>query len=144
MKEVFEKIGIDFIKENVTYEFSFGSPNLEFNQETKRLVVTSTDDLDEFGKALGFKKGDELSKLNGTELKIEDIKETINNYYTNLKENDLVKIEVYRPKRGKGKYKLKTLEAKARKIKIIERNKIALKETLTDKQKQTIRAWLGL
>ncbi|MGZ3921139.1 MAG: M61 family metallopeptidase, partial [Bacteroidia bacterium] len=62
MKEVLSKIGIDFIKENVTYEFSFGSPDLDYNKETERLVVVNTKNLDEFGKALGFKEGDELYK----------------------------------------------------------------------------------
>ncbi|MCW3077452.1 MAG: peptidase [Bacteroidetes bacterium] len=144
MKEIFEKIGIDYIKESTSYEFSFGSPDLDLNQDTKRLVVTDTKDLDEFGKALGFKKGDELYKLNGKELKVENVKEIISNYYKNLKENDKVTIEVYRPKNKKGKYKLKTLTANAKKVKVIEQNKIALKENLTEKQKQTLRAWVGI
>ncbi|MGZ4043183.1 MAG: M61 family metallopeptidase [Bacteroidia bacterium] len=144
MKEVLSKIGIDFIKENVTYEFSFGSPDLDYNKETERLVVVNTKNLDEFGKALGFKEGDELYKLNGTELKLSNLKDAINTYYQNLKENDMVTLEVYRPKGGKGKYKLKTLKAKAKKVKIVEKNKIALREDLTEKQKLTIRSWMGL
>ncbi|MBI2722965.1 MAG: peptidase M61 [Bacteroidetes bacterium] len=143
MKVIFEMIGIDFIKESVSYEFSFGSPDLDYNTETKRLKVTDTKGLDEFGKALGFKTGDELSKLNGKELKISTLKETINDYYKNLKENDLVTMEIYRPK-GKGKYKIKTLKAKAIKVKVTEQNKISLKEELSEKQKQTLRAWVGL
>lgn len=144
MKDVFEKIGIDYTKESTSYEFSFGSPDLDLNQDTKRLIVTDTKDLDEFGKALGFKKGDELYKLNGTELKVENVKEVISNYYKNLKENDKVTIEVYRPKKRKGKYKIKTLTANARKVKVVEQNKIALKENISEKQKQTLRAWVGL
>ncbi|MGZ4098037.1 MAG: M61 family metallopeptidase [Bacteroidia bacterium] len=144
MKEVLSKIGIDFIKENVTYEFSFGSPDLDYNKETERLVVVNTKNLDEFGKTLGFKQGDELYKLNGKELKLSNLKDAINTYYQNLKENDMVTLEVYRPKGGKGKYKLKTLKAKAKKVKIVEKNKIALREDLTEKQKLTIRSWMGL
>lgn len=143
MQEVFEKIGIDFIKESITYEFSFGSPDLDLNPETQRLMVTDTKDIDDFGKDLGFKKGDELYKLNGVELKIESVKDVIGNYFNTVKEGDKVTIDIYRPK-GKGKYKAKILKAKAKKIKITERNKIALKEKLTEKQKQTLRAWIGL
>jgi predicted metalloprotease with PDZ domain len=142
MKEVFEKIGVDFQSESVSYEFSFGSPDLDFNNETKRLVVTDIKDLDEFGKDLGFKIGDELYKLNGKELTLENVKEIISDYYSNVKEGDKVTIEVYRP--TKGKYKVKTLKAKAKKVKIVEKNKIALKENITEKQKQTLRTWVGL
>ncbi len=142
MTEVLDKIGIDFSKESITYEFSLGSTDLNYNEETNRLFIASTTDMDEFGKDLGFKKGDELSKLNGVELKIDNIKEIITDYYEKLKEGDKVTIEIYR-KKGK-KYKLKTLTATAKKVKTIRKNQLSLKQQLTDKQKQTLRAWVGL
>jgi predicted metalloprotease with PDZ domain len=144
MKEVLDKIGIDFLKENISYEFSFGSPDLDYKEETKRLYVVSIKDLDDFGKALGFKEGDELSKLNGKELNIDAVKEVIADYYDKLKEGDEVTVEVYRPKKQKGEYKIKTLKAKAKKVKIIDYNKISLKETISEKQKQTLRTWIGM
>jgi hypothetical protein len=55
-----------------------------------------------------------------------------------------VEIEVYRPKRKLGKYKVKTLKAKASKVKIIEKNQITSLNETTDKQKQTLKVWLGL
>jgi predicted metalloprotease with PDZ domain len=143
MKEVFEKIGVDFVSEHITFEFSFGSPDLDYNTETKRLMVTDIKDLDEFGKALGFQAGDELYKINGTEITLENAKEVIGKYYETLKEDDKVVIDVYRPDK-KGKFKVKTLKAKARKVKITEHNKISLKESISEKQKQTLRAWVGL
>jgi predicted metalloprotease with PDZ domain len=144
IKEVLEKIGINFQKESITYEFSFGSPDLDYKEDTKRLVVLSIKDLDDFGKDIGFKVGDELSKINGKELQIDVVKEVIADYYDKLKEGDLVTIEIYRPKGKKGGYKIKTLKAKARKVKVVDYNKISVKESMTDKQKQTLRAWIGL
>ncbi len=144
IKEVLNKIGIDFAKESVSYEFSFGTPDLDYKEETHRLVVMSIKDLDEFGKDLGFKVGDELSKLNGKELTVEKVKQVIADYYDTIKEGDVITIEVYRPKGKKGKFKLKTLSAKARKIKIVEYNKISLSKDITDKQKQILRSWVGL
>lgn len=143
MKDVFEKIGIDYAKESVSYEFSFGNPDLDYNPETKRLVITSTEEIDEFGKALGFKKGDELSKVNGEEIRADNAREVITKYYDGLKENDKVNVEVYRPKKG-GQFKVKKLSAKARKVKVTEQNKISLKQSLSEKQKETLRAWVGL
>ncbi|MBL7920080.1 MAG: peptidase M61 [Bacteroidia bacterium] len=142
MTEVLDKIGIDFSKESTTYEFSLGSTDLNYNENTNRLFIDNTIGMDEFGKELGFKVGDELSKLNGVELKIDDIKEIITNYYEKVKEGDKVTIEIYR-KKGK-KYKQKTLTATAKKVKTVRKNQISLKQQLTDKQKQTLRAWVGL
>ena len=144
IKEVFDKIGIDFVDEYVHYEFTIGNPDLDFNETTSRLKVVGTWDLDAFGKALGFKMGDEFNKLNGKELKLDSAKEIFNDYFDNVKEGDLVKIEVYRPKRKAGKYKVKTLSAKARKIKIVERNQLNLRENITEKEKFILRSWLGL
>lgn len=142
MTEVLDKIGIDFSKESTTYEFSLGSTDLNYNENTNRLFIDNTIGMDEFGKELGFKVGDELSKLNGVELKIDDIKEIITSYYEKVKEGDKVTIEIYR-KKGK-KYKQKTLTATAKKVKTVRKNQISLKQQLTDKQKQTLRAWVGL
>jgi hypothetical protein len=143
MREVLEKIGIDFAKETITYEFSLGNTDLNFNENTNRLYIAGIQDMDEFGKAMGYKVGDELGKLNGKEIKMEAIKEIINNYYETVKEGDKVTVEIFRPKSKKGKYKVKLLSAIAKKSKTIRKNQIALKQKLSDKQKQTLRAWVG-
>jgi predicted metalloprotease with PDZ domain len=144
MKEVLSTVGIDFEKESVSYEFTFGNPDLDFNESTGRLVVVGVKDLDEFGKALGYKRGDEISKINGREMKVEQAREIISEYYEKIREGDLVQVEIYRPKRRKGKYKIKTLSAKARKVKVVENNKVKLKENMSDKEKNTLRSWLGM
>ena len=144
MQEILEMIGIDFASETITYEFSLGNTDLNFNENTNRLYVAGVGEMDEFGKDLGFKTGDELNKINGKEIKIESIKELINSYYETLKEGDKVTVEVYRPKSKKGKYKVKTLSAKAKKCKTVRKNQIALKQKLSDKQKQTLRTWVGV
>lgn len=143
LADVLGRIGIKFASETVVYEYSLGNPDLSFNSETGRLVVEGTKDLDEFGKDLGFKNKDELYALNGKEIKVEKIREIISDYYNNLSDGDVVKIDVYRPKLRKGKYKLKTLRAKARKVKVIRRNQINLMRDASDKQKQTLKTWMG-
>ena len=144
MAEILAKVGINYSKEIITSEFSFGGADLDYNPETKRLVITSISNMDEFGKSLGYKNGDELYKLNGKELKIEMVKEVIGTYYKTVKDNDKVVVEIYRPKRKAGKYKVKTLQAKAKKVKITRKNQITLSENITEKQKQTLKAWAGL
>jgi predicted metalloprotease with PDZ domain len=144
MAETLARIGIEFVKENVVYEFSLGNPDLNYNADTKRLVVEDVKQLDDFGKALKYKKGDELSKLNGKEIKIENVKELISDYYANIKEGDKITIEIYRPKGKKGKYRVKTLSATAKKVKMTRKNQITLMKDLTEKQKLTIKSWVGV
>jgi hypothetical protein len=144
MEQILKRIGIDFVKENAVNEFSLGNPDLGFNPETQRLVVEGTSGLDDFGKALKYKKGDELNKLNGKELKIETIKEVIAEYYRTIKEGDKISVEVYRPKSRKGKYKVKTLTAVAKRVKIVRRNQINLSKEVSEKQKETLKAWIGM
>lgn len=141
--DVLKKIGIDFAKEKVSYDFTFGGVDLNYNEETKRLFVEDVSDMDDFGKALGYKKGDQLSKLNGRELKIEQTKEIITQYYANLKEGDVVKVEVLRPKSRKGKFKTKTLSAKAVKVKTIRKNQLTLNTNASEKEAATLKSWLG-
>jgi hypothetical protein len=66
------------------------------------------------------------------------------NYYNQTKEGDLVTFEVERPKRRKGKYKTKTLQAIAMKVDVVQKNKIKVLDQLTDKQKLTLKSWAGL
>ncbi len=144
MTEILGRIGIEFSKETVVNEFSLGNPDLNYNENTKRLFVESVKGLDEFGKALGYKKGDELEKLNGKTLQIENVKEAISDYYDNVKEGDVITINIYRPKMRKGKYKQKVLSATARKVKIVRRDQITLMKDVTEKQKETLKSWMGL
>jgi predicted metalloprotease with PDZ domain len=144
MTEILSRIGINFEKEVITYEFTIGGPDLDYNQETQRLMIIGDTHIDEFGKALGYKMGDELNSINGKQLKLEAIKDVMSDYFETVKEGDNVEIEVYRPKRKSGKYKVKVLKAKAKKVKITRKNQITLKEDITAKQKQTLKAWLGL
>jgi PDZ domain-containing secreted protein len=70
--------------------------------------------MDDFGKMLKFKNGDQLVKLNGKVIDITNIKNIFGNYFTNTKEGDLVTFEIARPKFRKGKFKYKTLKANAK------------------------------
>ena len=143
LADIFKRVGIEFTKESVVREFSLGNPDLNYNQETSRLVVESTKNMDEFGKDLKYKKGDELYKLNGVELKVENIRDIMTSYYDNLKEGDQVTIEIYRPKMRKGKYSRKTLSAKARKVEITRKNQISLVDNVSERQRMILKSWIG-
>jgi hypothetical protein len=78
-------------------------------------------------------------------LKVESIRDVVSGYYESLKEGDPVKIEVYRPRKfRKKKYRQTTLEAKAVKVESVRKNQISVADEVTDKQKMTLRSWVGI
>ena len=144
MAEILNRVGIAFEKESKVMEYSLGNPDLDFNESTERLIVTGTKDLDAFGEALKLKKGDEFYSLNGTVFHLDNIRDIIEKYYEDVRDGQDVKLLVYRPTWRKGHYQMKTLSAKARKVEVTRINQISLLPEITEKQKVTMRGWIGL
>lgn len=144
IKEILARVGILYEKEQTTYEFSLGGADLNYNESSGRLYVESTDNLNEFGKELGFKTGDEWIKLNNKDLKLEQIKEIVSDYYNTVKEGDKVVFEINRPKNKKGKYKTMQLSGIAKKVKVVRYNQIQLNKEMSDHQREVLRSWVGI
>jgi predicted metalloprotease with PDZ domain len=145
MQDILNRVGVNFIKDEETLEFTIGNPDLNFNEKTNRLYVYGVSDLDEFGKDLGYKKGDEFNKINGTKIELPQIRQIFDDYYKSLKEGSMVEIEVYRPKKiRKSKYKQMTLTAVAKKVKVSRKNQVSLNPEPSAKQKSTLKSWVGL
>jgi predicted metalloprotease with PDZ domain len=142
MKDVFDKVGLTYEKERTQQNFSLGGFDVGFNDETQRLIIVDTRDMDSFGRDMKYKVGDEILSLNGKVISIENIKAVFGQFFENVKDGDEVKVEVLRPKRKKNKYKKVILTAKARKVEQKEYNTINVKPQLTDKEKVTFSGWL--
>jgi predicted metalloprotease with PDZ domain len=142
MKDVFDKVGLTYEKERTQQNFSLGGFDVGFNDETQRLIIVDTRDMDSFGRDMKYKVGDEILSLNGKVISIENIKAVFGQFFENVKDGDEVKVEVLRPKRKKNKYKKVMLTAKARKVEQKEYNTINVKPQLTDKEKVTFSGWL--
>lgn len=140
--EVLKLVGINLERERKEMRFTLGGMDVGYNDNTKRLVFLNVSKCDAFGKQFKFKEGDELYKLNGALVQIEQVQNTFANYYKSIKEGDEIWYEVYRPKR-KGKYKLKKLNGFAKKVEVVEKNIISLIKGIDEQQKQTLNAWIG-
>jgi predicted metalloprotease with PDZ domain len=140
MEEILKKIGIQFVKEREVDEFTLGGADFDYNPETQRLFVTNVGAMDAFGKKLKYKMGDQLTKFNGKEIKINEFREVIQQYFETVKEGDVVTIDVVRGK----KLKQKTLKAKAKKVRSKLYNQIVVIENMSDTQKQNLKNWVGL
>ncbi|MEO9965544.1 MAG: peptidase M61 [Reichenbachiella sp.] len=67
--------GVDYVPSEIRMEISMGLPQgtYGYNPETSRIYITNTDGLNDFGKSLGLKNGDELVGINGKEIPLRGI-----------------------------------------------------------------------
>lgn len=142
-KEIFDMVGLNFIEKRVTKQFTLGGISVGYNPSTNRLVVVNTSKLDDFGKKLKFKEGDEIISFNNRKLTLESMKDVLGGYMSNVKEGDKLVIDVLR-KDKKGNESVKTLKAKAKKVEVVETNILEVNETANEKQLTARKAWLGI
>jgi predicted metalloprotease with PDZ domain len=141
IKDVFDKVGLVYEREKIYQNFSLGGFDVGFNDATQRLIIIDIRGMDNFGKEMGYKMGDEILSLNGKVIGVDNIKAIFGDYFQTVKEGDVVKIDVMRPKK-KNKYKQVELTAKAKKVEQKELNSITVKSPLSDRDKTTFKGWL--
>ncbi len=140
LKEVFEKVGVNF-KQNETYKsITFGCKSLNYNQESERFCIVA-EGMDDFAKDLAYKINDELVSVNGMKLTMTNVQEVFGKYKQNTKVGDKVKVVVARKENNV--YKIIKLKAKARNIEKTRRYSLKFNENASDNQLQLRKAWLG-
>lgn len=102
-RECLGVVGVRYMDKVNENQISLGQIELGFNPLTMRLVVNGTDNMNEFGKTMGYQKGDELRKFNGVLLKPENMQEVFGKWKATAKEGDKLTIEVARKKGEKTK-----------------------------------------
>jgi predicted metalloprotease with PDZ domain len=140
-KEMLAAAGIAYSEQKSEKGFSLGNVPFSFNPETGRLVVLSTKNLNEFGREIGYREGDELFSFNGTELRPQNIQKVFDDFFSTVKEGDKLTIVVMRT--VKGKEKKKKLKAKVAMTTKYIPNALDPVETATPAQLELRKAWLG-
>lgn len=135
------KVGIDVIPERMVKKLSFGRPGIRPDMATKRLEITNTLNLNDFGKKLGFKDGDQLVSLDGMELTFENAQEVFPKFQTETPDGKKVKVVVAR-KNKEGMYKNVTLKAKAMLTETKERNVVQKNANPSQQQLKLRTDWL--
>lgn len=142
-KEVFAMVGLNYFAKRVQDQITLGGISVGYNPATDRLVVAKTDRLDEFGKKLKFKDGDEILTFNNRKLGLENMKDVLGSFIQNAKPGDKLVIEVLR-KDKKGNETTKTLKAKVKLVKVTETDIIEVNEGANEQQLEARRTWLGI
>jgi len=140
-KEFLSVVGLDFGGGAKEKEFSLGTQAIDFDMKTKRIYIKS-DDIDEFGKSLGLKQGDQYTKVNGKELEVSKIQSIINDFFTKAVEGEDVEIEVAR-KDADGNEKLVLLKGKMKMVTAEGKPEVKLSKNPTEEQLRLRKAWMG-
>ncbi len=121
---------------------STGGAEFGFDPDAKRLYVSGISDMDQVGKELNYKVGDQVIKINDTELSVGNIQKFFNDFQKNAKENDPLTVIVAR-KNSSGKLENVTLKSKLRYAAGLKKTyDLAFIDNPTDSQLAVRKSWL--
>lgn len=110
-EKYFALAGVTYIPKEIERGFTLGGMDISVNAEGK-LVLSNTTKMNDFGKKMGYKDGDEWVSLNGEEITPGNANSLIQKFYSSSKEGDKVSVVVNR-KNSEGKMETVTLSAPA-------------------------------
>lgn len=140
-EEYFAKAGVDFRLDAGKTKATLGNIILGFNPEMGKLEVSETNQMNEFGKAIGVQKGDLIIKLQGQEVTPQTAQQILDAYASNTKEGDTVELVVSR-KNEAGEFEEKTLSAPAQLVSSKGMYTLSLMENPTFEQLKLRNHWL--
>ena len=141
MEECLAYAGIEYQKVKYTKSISMGQTELGYNPQSKRMIVSGTKNMNDFGKAMGYEAGDELVKLNGKKIKPAEFRDLREAWLAKTKEGDMLKVTVMRKDAG-GKMVKKVLKAKVFKSDARSFNIIKFTDKPSVDQTSMRKAWL--
>jgi predicted metalloprotease with PDZ domain len=142
-KDIFAMVGLNYTEKRVVEKITLGGIAVGYNPQTSHLVVVNTDKLDDFGKKLKFKEGDEILTFNNRKLALDNMKDVLGGFMEKAKTGDKLMIEVLR-KDKKGNETTKKLKAKVKPVKVTETDLLELNDKATEQQINARKAWLGI
>src|SRR5262249_17348117 len=140
--EIFSLVGVNYSPAATHKDFSFGRISMSYDEKTGRLIVADISKMNDFGKVLGYKEGDEIISINGTPVYGENFTQFKNTWLATVKEGDPFKVKVLRQK-SNGKEKTVTLKAKVFKTDVPQYNLLSFSENPTPQQLKIRNAWLN-
>jgi predicted metalloprotease with PDZ domain len=142
-EDVFDKVGLVYTYKEQRKVLNIGGVALGINPKTEAIIVADITEIDDFGKALGYKEGDEIVSFNGKPLTLDNVQNMLQDFVTTVKEGDKVTIVVKRLNK-KGKEKRVKLKAKQRFVMANYYNNITVNKNAGSKQILARNAWLGI
>lgn len=140
-EKYFGMAGVDYIRKEIYRDFTLGGIDLTNTPEGK--VLIDIKNLNDFGKAMGYQKGDELASLNGKAVTAANLDEAIDGLYSSIKEGDKITVIVSR-KNAAGKSEQVTLTAPAVKVDKTREHLVRMNKNPAIEQLKLRNAWLNI
>ncbi len=140
LKDAFELIGVDYQDSLLEREVTFGDVSLGYSAEKDRLLVRSTEKMNDFGKAIGFIIGDEIVRINGVLINGDNFLKVTTQLKSTIKEGENITFSIARYNK-KGKEKIYELTAPAVIVEKMKYNLLQPMENPTEAQLKLRKAW---
>ncbi|MCS7004339.1 MAG: peptidase M61 [Cytophagales bacterium] len=140
LQEVLNWVGIEYIQERKIKDISLGNIGLGIN-ENEDIIISDVSEMDDFGKKMGYRKGDIIHSINGRNVTLQNAMEIFKKLISQSKDGDKLVIEVIR-KNKKGKDYIVTLKGKLKARERIQKNVLLPIENMSSTQNKLLRAWL--
>jgi len=137
----FALAGIQYIPKKEKTAFTMGGAGITPTEDGKA-QITSVVRLNDFGKKMGYKKGDIYVNFNGEPISAINLSDVVEKFMETAKEGDTVTAVVKR-KNADGKEEEITLSAPAQKITVTEEHILELDKAATATQLKVRNAWLN-
>lgn len=139
--EVLRYAGFLFLKEKTAQGLTLGGMEINVNPESGRMTAWETENMDAFGKKIGFRDGDEFMKLNGKDLSLDSLETVFSRFFEEVQVGDKVEF-LLRRTRPNGKSKLITRSARMIYVEYTQKYVIERIPDATEKQQAIRKAWL--
>ncbi|RIJ34134.1 peptidase M61 [Pontibacter oryzae] len=142
LEETFRKVGVLYEPVATREVVSYGGFAPGFDEDTGKIKVADTSDMDSFGRKVGFQTGDLLLQLNGIEITPQNIRELLSDTLQSMKPGQKISFVVGR-KNDDGEIKEKKLKGKATVTRRQQQHVLKVNPAATQEQLQLRDAWLG-
>lgn len=140
-EEYFEKAGVRFHQEAGKEVASLGNISLNFYEERGRIEIVDVSQVNDFGRAMGFRKGDLILQLQGQDVQAQNAQQVLEDYSINTRAGDTVNMVVDRRNEA-GEYEQIRLSAPAQLISSEGLYSLSLMENPTFEQLELRNQWL--
>ena len=139
---VFGTVGISYNAKVEEEIYSLGQIGIGIDDESGRLVVDDNSQMNKFGKSLGYKMGDQLLQINGTDLpEIGGVQQFLDDVRENMVEGDTLTVTVNRKNKDE-EWEEVTLSSPIFKVKVNDEHVLAPIAEPTERQQMIFKAWL--
>ncbi|HRG37652.1 MAG TPA: peptidase M61 [Bacteroidia bacterium] len=128
---------------DIKKEITFGGVSIGYDQISNHMQIVDTHSMNDFGKAMGYQKEDELIKVNGKKITLDNTREIIESFIKNAKEGDVLKVQVRRKDYKSGKMKKVKLKSTVFPATPKRPQEPVLMASPTPEQIQVRNAWIG-